>query len=286
MLHMIFFSLILGLFHGPENTLITIYDKDCGYCQVLLESTYQNDDVSAALSNYNHQLFEASERESKEMIKEFGITSFPTQIRITKAKDTLLLEGYVNVEQQLRFLEGKTNTGKAVKELSNTAGGIKEKMAVQNSGFSERGKVYICSFVKGRESFEDFLKGVKKAAQRDGVKYNNIYKLVSDSSRDIICKNEKAIKMREKSSLFKYALDIGNYKFIEDIVDHDGDGKCNPNIDYAQKETLEDGTEEDLMGFLDKIIDDYNNVGGSNAVHDISALKRVKRGIEFCLKTL
>ena len=74
------------------------------------------------------------------MIKEFGITSFPTQIRITKAKDTLLLEGYVNVEQQLRFLEGKTNTGKAVKELSNTAGGIKEKVAGQSSELSEIGK--------------------------------------------------------------------------------------------------------------------------------------------------
>ena len=92
--------------------------------------------------------------------------------------------------------------------------------------------------------------------------------------------------MRKKTSLFKYALDTWNYKFIEDLIDHDKDGKCNPNIDYAQKETLKDGTEEDLMGFLDKIIDDYNNLGGSNAVHDISALKRVKRGIGFCLKTL
>ena len=197
MLHMIFFSLILGLFHGPENTLITIYDKDCGYCQVLLESTYQNDDVSAALSNYNHQLFEASERESKEMIKEFGITSFPTQIRITKAKDTLLLEGYVNVEQQLRFLEGKTNTGKAVKELSNTAGGIKEKVAGQSSELSEIGKKFICIFVKN-ESFEDFMTKAEKMVKREGIKFENIQKYISDVSNDIVCENKLSIHMRKK----------------------------------------------------------------------------------------
>ena len=286
MLQMIFFSLILGLFHGPENTLITIYDKDCGYCQVLLESTYQNDDVSAALSNYNHQLFEASEEESKKMIKEFGITSFPTQIRITKDKDTLMLEGYVNVEQQLRFLEGKTNTGKAVKELSDTADEMKGRGFGQSPILSAGAQSYICSAVGARRPFTQVLERIERVAKKESVKYDDIYKFFSDLSNNIICENTKYTAIREKASLFKFAADVGNYKFIEDIVDHDGDGKCNPNIDYAQKETLKDGTEEDLMGFLDKIIDDYNNGGGSNAVHDISALKRVKRGIEFCLKTL
>ena len=196
MLHMIFFSLILGLFHGPENTLITIYDKDCGYCQVLLESTYQNDDVSAALSNYNHQLFEASERESKEMIKEFGITSFPTQIRITKAKDTLLLEGYVNVEQQLRFLEGKTNTGKAVNELSDTADGIEGRGFGQGAVLSAGAQSYICSAVRARRPFTQVLERIERVANKESVKYDDIYKFLSDLSNTIICENTKAIKMR------------------------------------------------------------------------------------------
>ena len=281
MLHMIFFSLILGLLNGPENTLITIYDKDCGYCQVLLESTYQNDDVSAALSNYNHQLFEASEGETKKWIKEFGITSFPTQIRITKDKDTLLLEGYVNIEQQLRFLEGKINTGKAVNVLSDSADEMKGRVAGQGSELSEIGKKIICIFVKN-ESFEDFMTKTEKRLNKEGVEYKNIQKYISDVSNDIICESKEIVYMRKKTSLFKYALDTLNYKFIEGLIDHDKNGECNPNIDYAQKETLEDGTEEDLMGFLDKIIDDYNNGGGSNVVHDISALKRVKGWLKSC----
>ncbi len=74
-----------------------------------------------------------------------------------------------------------------------------------------------------------------------------------------------------------------NYEFIEGLIDHDKDGKCNPNVDYSQKETLEDGTEEDLMGFLDKIIDAYDKgEKGMRVVHDISALKRLKRWLADC----
>ena len=212
-----FFALFtMGLFDSPETKLITVYDKDCGYCHDLLNDTYKNRDVEDALDNFDHQLFEADEEETKALMKEYGIVGFPTQILITKQKDTLFLEGFVNAKQQMSFLAfGGTEVigGEAVKSLSEVANQMGDSPVNQDSELSEIGKKIICIFVKN-ESFEDFMTKTEKRLQKEGVKYKNIHKYISDVSNDIICENKLSIHMRKKTSLFKHALDTLNYKFI------------------------------------------------------------------------
>ncbi len=247
--------------------------KTVAIAQDLLNDTYQDGDVKEALSNFDHQLVEADTEEAKQLMAKYGITAFPTQIIVSNDDETYTISGFLNEKQQLNFLESPDFVE------------VASHMGSQDSGLSDTAKKFICVFAKN-ESFEDFMIKTENMVKREGIKYKNIHKFVSDSSTDIICENKKIIYMRKKPSLFKYALDTLNYEFIEGLIDHDKDGKCNPNVDYSQKEILEDGTEEDLMEFLDKIIDAYNKgEKGMRVGHDISTLKRVRAALDFCLET-
>ncbi len=90
-------------FTNAQKKLITIYDKDCGYCQDLLNKTYQDKDVKKLLKNYEHQLVEANTSKGKEFIEKYAIDSYPTQIIISN-ESASIIEGFMNIAQQLEFL--------------------------------------------------------------------------------------------------------------------------------------------------------------------------------------
>ncbi len=142
--------------------------------------------MSEVLSTYEHQLFEVNTEARKVMMKKYKVTSFPTQIIVSNDKDTYTISGFLNEKQQLNFLESPDFVE------------VASQMESKDSGLSDTAKKFICIFAKS-ESFEDFIIKTEKMVKREGIKYKNIHKFVSDSSTDIICENKKSIYIRKKT---------------------------------------------------------------------------------------
>ncbi|PWG04031.1 thioredoxin domain-containing protein [Polaribacter aquimarinus] len=248
-------------FSNEKDELFVVYSKDCNYSKKLINETFENLAIKENLKKYSLKKLEISE--AKSIIEEYKIVEFPTQI-IKKNGKFFLVKGFQNVEQQNKIL---LNPNKYQK----------------NKPLSFMAQMFICSYVKNLSTFEKIISKVKYVAEKEGFKVGNIYKFISDRQNEIICKNTKHVKLRDKAPLFKFAIDTGNYAFVEDLIDHDEDGKCNPNIDYQQKEVLPNGEEEDLLGFLNKLIYNVEN-NGFDAAHKKSDLVHIRRLLVRCYK--
>ena len=248
-------------FSNEKDELIVVYSKDCNYSKKLINETFENLAIKENLKKYSLKKLEISE--AKSIIEEYKIVEFPTQI-IKKNGKFFLVKGFQNVEQQNKIL---LNPNKYQKDKN----------------FSERGQAFICSYVKNMAKFEKIVGVVEKIAGKEKIDYTNVYKFISDKSNKIICKNTQHVRLRDKAPLFKFAIETGNYAFVEDLIDHDEDGKCNPNIDYQQKEVLPNGEEEDLLEFLDKLIYNVEN-NGFDAAHKKSDLVNIKGLLVRCYK--
>ena len=262
-----------------KDKLITIYDKDCGFCKNLLNDTYQNDLVKNGLNIYDHLLFEAETKKGIEYIKQYNITSYPTQIIIKNGKTTLL-KGFLNSEQQLEFL----NKPKEFKAKLNWE---QNMLSNQQDDFIPKKHIsYLCRAMDSanasrKNPFEEFMKMLQRLMDKLGLKADDLNKYAFENIDKLVCENEDTIKMRKFNTILKYAIDSKNYDFIRGAIiikNENGKNVCNPYIDFNRVEII-DGQEETLIQFIDKLLNDER----MSAVHDFGTIRDIKLEVEGCL---
>lgn len=137
------------------------------------------------------------------------------------------------------------------------------------------------ALTKGQSSYKAFKDTLEYVLKDEGIAYENVEKYASDNIDKITCPNRKGVKMRDSSSIFKFAIDTGDYNFVRSSLFHkDANGKniCNPYLDFSKAEII-NGNEETFLDFINNLLSD----SGKTAVHDFTAIKDIKLDIRGCL---
>lgn len=259
-----------------KDKLITIYDKDCGFSQELLNDTYQNDLVKEELSSYEHLIFEADTENGINYISEYNITAFPTQI-IIKGDNIISFEGYYDRKNQLQLL-------KEPRQFNTTLNAYNFKSIEQDSFIPKMVIKYLCTTMdnaneSSSSSLEAFMTAFQSMLNRMEIKVDDINKYTFENIDKLICQNTSIIQIREFNTLLKYAIDSANYKFIREaiFIKVNGRNVCNPYIDFNRVEII-DGEEETLLQFIDKLL----NKAGMEDFHDFNTIRNIKMRFEGC----
>lgn len=155
-----------------------------------------------------------------------------------------------------------------------------------NMLFKKVNHVRICRKIDsartmGESSYEAFKNTLEYVLKDEGIAYENVEKFASDNLDKITCPNRKGVKMKEVSSVFKFAIDTGDYNFVRSSLFHkDENGKniCNPYLDFSKAEII-NGNEETFLDFINNLLAD----SATTAVHDFTAIKDIKLDIRGCL---
>ena len=246
--------------------------------QELLNKTYKNDLVKEKLNNYEHLLFESKTQEGMEYIKQYNINSYPTQVIINEG-NTIVLNGYLNSEKEIYFL---TNNDFIIKNSKLT----QFKTEQDDVSFTKIELLKICYKISsakasGENPYDAFLNTLKTILkQKNFTDFQNIEEFASDNFEKLKCKNRNSIRMREVSSIFKYAIDSRNYELVKNAIFIKVDGKnvCNPNIDFNKSEIV-NGKEETLLDFIDLLL----NKSGMEDFYGFDNIKNIKMRIKGCL---
>jgi len=282
------FIFCLNIF--AKDKLITIYDKDCGFCQDLLNETYQNELVKDKLNIYEHLLFESKTQKGIEYIKKYNITSYPTQIVITNGK-TIVLKGFLNFEKQIDFLKSPFSFKNADSNNTFAVNLIplsKKRKSDSLLVIPKRHHRRVCgdihrAFRNAQEPLDAYLKSLQIIIDRVDlkVKKNDFLNFAYKHFALITCENKDGVKMRKFNTILKYTIDTKNYDFIRNVlfIKENGKNVCNPYIDFTRKEIIE-GEEESLRNFIDKIL----NEEGMSAVYDFATIRSLRDLIIHCEK--
>ncbi|PRX09723.1 hypothetical protein, partial [Nonlabens ulvanivorans] len=260
-----------------KDKLITIYDKDCGFSQELLNDTYQNDLVKKELSSYEHLIFEADTDNGINYINEFNITAFPTQIIISD--DSIIsFAGYYDSKNQLQIL-------KEPKQFNTVLIAYNSELSEQDGFIPDMVIKYLCTTMNNanassRSSLEAFMTAFQSMLDKMEIKVDDLNKYTFENIDKLICTNKDTVKMRKTNTILKHAIDTANYKFIREAIFIKVDGKnvCNPYIDFNRVEII-DGEEETLIQFIDKLL----NEDGMDAAHDFNTIRDIENQIQGCI---
>lgn len=131
-------------------------------------------------------------------------------------------------------------------------------------------------------SWPAFVKKVEKTAKESGVDIGeNTHKFISDNIEKFKCINKTSVYIRKEPSIFKFAADMGDFKFIRDAMllkSSRGGFICNPNIDFTKAEILPSGEKETLLDYVTKMVNDER----MDAMHTMHDLKNLRRDIASC----
>lgn len=273
--------------------LITVYDPSCSACQALLEETYTQPAVKTYMeANLALTTEDAYSSAGQALVEQYDIRVFPTQLLLTDGKLTRA-EGYRTPQEQLAFLNKKDAVFPTNSLVTFTEAFLKTKKKAQKPQhpfLTRRNLLLMCFSMsrargKGKSSYLALLNETKELADKQGLlefeEDEKLVKFISDYASQIKCKNRNFVKMREVSSIFKYAVDTADYNFIRDALIYK-DPKtqeviCNPYIDFAQTEKI-DGKDESLLDFIDKLLADRSNT----MVHDFDSVIQVRDLLKLC----
>ena len=166
----------------------------------------------------------------------------------------------------------------------NASNGIQNEV-VQKNPVNRIMNFRLCSAVGG-----DFASLKKVLEMIDGhrdLQGEDPLTWLSKNRHYVQCKRKSTIRVRETTSLFKYAMDSLNYQFIRDlIINPDPNEECHPEVDYALVEILPNGEKETLYGFLEKLkIMVRNRTNSLDSLHISERKVEVMQGkLAYCLK--
>ena len=286
--------LLLAFFASTnaQTKLITIYDENCEYCQDLLQKTYTDKAVIAKLNDYDRKTYEINSDEAKRYAIDLGITGVPAQIFISKT-DTVVINGFQEMKAQLEILKNPFSYSE-LNPNHNEFGIMEGKgISVVNDKddlvITKLDMLRICSKMLSAKnsrgsSYEAFLKFFEELLEKKNyTDYKNIEKLAADNLEKLKCKNRSGTKMREYSSLFKYAIDSRDYSFVQGalFVKKGATSICNENIKcFLTKAELVDGKRETLVQFIDKLLarDEMSSF------YNFEVIKSIKNKIQACIE--